>query len=102
MPPPLIGKTTAGQPTQQTNTTNNGHFFQNLFENQIPRANTVPNTQFNRSSPAPSANMTEAFTQILAKVTNNKKQKNVSKQMMKNIKIFDGPTKQNASRGSAK
>ena len=30
-PPPLIG-------TQQTNTTNNGHLFQNLFENQIPRA----------------------------------------------------------------
>ena len=41
-PPPLIGTTTGGQPKQQTNTTN-GHYFQNLFENQIPRNNTVPN-----------------------------------------------------------
>ena len=94
MPPPLIGKaTTGGQPTQQTNTTNNGHFFQNLFENQIPRANTVPHTQFNGASPAPSADMTEAFTQILAQVTDNKKQKDVSKQMMKNIKVFNGTNK---------
>ena len=36
--------------------------------------------------------MTEALTQILAQVTNNKKDK-VSKQMMKNIKIFDGINK---------
>ena len=94
MPPPLIGTTvTGGQPTQQTNTTNNGHLFQNLFENQIPRAKTAPHAQFNGASPAPSANMTEAFTQILAQVTNNKKQNNVSKQMMKNIKIFDGTNK---------
>ena len=70
-PPPLIGATTGGQPGQQTNTTN-GHYFQNLFENQIPRTNTVLNTQFNGASPAPSANMTEAFTQILPQVTNNK------------------------------
>ena len=92
-PPPLIGTTTGRQPTQQTNTTNNGHFFQNLFENQIPRTNSVPHTQFNGASPAPSANMTEAFTQILAQVTNNNKQDDVSKQMMKNIKIFDGTNK---------
>ena len=37
--------------------------------------------------------MTEAFTQILAQVTNDKKQNDVSKQMMKNIKIFDGTNK---------
>ena len=36
--------------------------------------------------------MTEALTQILAQVTNNKKYE-VSKQMMKNIKIFDGSNK---------
>ena len=70
-PPPLIGTTTGDQPTQQTNTTN-GHYFQNLFENQIPRNNMVPNPQYNGASPAPSANMTEAFTQILAHVTDNK------------------------------
>ena len=69
-PPPLIGVTTGGQPAQHTNTTN-GHYFQNLFENQIPRTNIVPNPQFNGASPAPSANMTEAFMQILAQVTNN-------------------------------
>ena len=91
-PPPLIGATTGGQPAQQTNTTNNGHFFQNLFENQIPRTNTIPNRQFNGASPAPSANMTEAFTQILAQVTNNKNN-DVSRRMMKNIKIFDGTNK---------
>ena len=83
MPPPLIGTTTGGQPTQQTNTTNNGHFFQNLFENQIPRTNTVPHTQFNGASPA---NMTEAFTQILPQVTDNNKQNDISKQMMKKHK----------------
>ena len=36
--------------------------------------------------------MTEALTQILAQVMNNKKD-DVSKQMMKNIKIFDGTNK---------
>ena len=65
IPPPLIGATsTGGQPTQQPNT-NNGHLFQNLFENQIPRINTASHTPFNGTLPTPSANMTEAFTQIL-------------------------------------
>ena len=41
----------------------------------------------------PSANMTEAITQILTQVTNNNKKDEVSKQMMKNIKIFDGTNK---------
>ena len=36
--------------------------------------------------------MTEALTQILTQVANNKKDE-VSKQMMKNIKIFDGSNK---------
>ena len=43
----------------------------------------------NNMSPAPSANMTEAFTQLLLQVVNNKKD-NGTKQMMKNIKTFDG------------
>ena len=44
----------------------------------------------------PSANMTEALTQNIAQVTqvtNNNKKDEVSKQMMKNIKIFDGTNK---------
>ena len=37
--------------------------------------------------------MTEAITQILAQVTNNNKQDDISKHMMKNIKIFNGANK---------
>ena len=37
--------------------------------------------------------MTEAITQILAQVTNNNKQDDVSKQVVKNIKIFHGTNK---------
>ena len=59
----------------------------------IPRINTTVHTSFNGASPAPSANMTEAITQILAQVTNNNKQDDVSKQMMKNIKIFNSTNK---------
>ena len=93
-PLPLIGATTrGGQQTQPTGATNNGPLFQNLFEAQIPRINATVHTPFNGTSPAPSANMTEAITKILAQVTKNNKQDDVSKQMMKNIKIFDGTNK---------
>ena len=37
--------------------------------------------------------MTEALTQALTQVTNSNKKEEVSKQMMKNIKIFDGSNK---------
>ena len=37
--------------------------------------------------------MTEALTQIITQVTNNNKKDDVSKQMMKNIKIFDSTNK---------
>ena len=50
-------------------------------------------TPFNGASPAPSANMMEGLTQIITQVTNNNKKDQVSKQMMKNIKIFDGSNK---------
>ena len=101
-PPPLMGATTAIQQTQQTDATNNRLLFQNLFENNQPRTSTAIHTPFNGASPAPSANMTEALTQVITQVTNNNKKDEVSKQMMKNNKIFDSPTKQNASLGSAK
>ena len=42
----------------------------------------------NNMSPASSANMMEAITQLLTQVVNKKD--DVSKQMMKNIKTFDG------------
>ena len=92
-PPPLLGTVaTTGTYIQQTATTTNGPLFQNYFDNHQPRISTTIHTPYNGTSPAPSANMTEALTQIITQVTNNKKD-NVSKQMMKNIKIFDGTNK---------
>ena len=41
--------------------------------------------------------MTEALTQIIAQVANNNKKDDVSKQMMKNIKIFKGSNKADRS-----
>ena len=95
-PPPLMGAATVVQQTQQTGATNNRPLFQNLFDNNQPRTSTTIHTPFNGASPAPSANMTEALTQIIAQVTqvtNNNKEDKVSKQMIMNIKIFDSTNK---------
>ena len=43
-PPPLMGAPTAVQQTQQTGATNNGPFFQNLFDNNQPRTSTTIHT----------------------------------------------------------
>ena len=48
---------------------------------------------FNSASPASSTNVMEGLTQIITQVTNNNKKDAVSKQMIKNIKIFDGSSK---------
>ena len=94
IPTPLIGTAAAaGQQTQQTGATSNGPLFQNLFDIHPPRTSTTIHTPFNGTSPAPSANMTEAIMQILTQVANNTKKDDISKQMMKNIKIFDGTSK---------
>ena len=92
-PPPLMGAAIAVPQTQQTGATNNGPLFQNLFDTHQPRTSTTIHTPFNSASPSPSANMTEALTQIIAQVANNNKKDDISKQMMKNIKIFDGTNK---------
>ena len=93
-PPPLLGDPAAtGTHQQQTVTATNGPLFQKYFDNHQPRTSTTLHTPFNGTSPAPSANMTEALTQILTQVANNNKKDNVSKQMMKNIKIFKGTNK---------
>ena len=91
-PPPLLGATTA---TGATGTTTQRPWFQNYLDTHQPRtgSTTTTPTPFNGASPAPSANMTEALTQILTQVANNNKKDDVSKQMMKNIKIFDGSNK---------
>ena len=70
-----------------------GHLFQNYFDTNQPRTNDATHTPFNGASPAPSANMSEDITQIIAQVTNKNKKEDVSKQMVKNIKIFDGTNK---------
>ena len=88
-PPLLPGTTTTGTNPQQTGITNNRLLFENFFENLQPRTSTAIQTPFNSASPALSANMREALTQILTQV----KKDDVSKQMMKNIKIFDGTNK---------
>ena len=92
-PPPLLGTAAARPQTQQTGTTTNRPLFQNLFDTHQPRTSTTIHTHFNGTSPAPSANMTEALTQIITQVANNSKKDNISKQMMKNIKIFHGTNK---------
>ena len=92
-PPPIIGTTTAQQQTHQMGTHNNRPLFQNFFENNQPRTSTAIHTPFNGTSPAPSINIMEGLTQIMTQVANNNKRDKASKQMMKNIKIFDGSNK---------
>ena len=79
---------------QQTGTHNNGPLFQNFLENNQPRTSTTIHTPFNGTSPAPSVNVMEGLTQIMTQVANNNKRDEASKQMMKNIKIFDGSNKE--------
>ena len=92
-PPPLMGAAATTQQAHQTDAHNNGPLFQNLFENNQSRTSTMIHTPFYGASPAPSANMMEGLTQIITQVTNSNKKDEVSKQMMKNFKIFDGSNK---------
>ena len=94
-PPPLLGNApnqsthTTTQP-QPTDTTNNGLRFQNYQDTIQPRTSTTVHTPaMNNMSPASSASMTEAITQLLTHVVSNKKD-DISKQMMKSITTFDG------------
>ena len=50
-------------------------------------------TPYIGTSPAAPADLVEGITQIMNQVTNNNKRDDTSKQMMKNIKIFDGSNK---------
>ena len=88
-PPPLMGTTAI---TQQTGTHNNP-LFQNLLDNNQPRTSTMIQTLYNGTSPTAPADLVQGITQIMNQVANNNKRDNTSKQMMKNIKIFDGSNK---------
>ena len=59
-------------------------------------------TPYAGASPTTQADLMEGLTQILNQATKSNKWDETAKQMMKNIKIFDVATKQNASTGSAK
>ena len=50
-------------------------------------------TPHNATSPTTPADLVEGITQIMNQVANNNKRDNASKQMMKNLKIFDGSNK---------
>ena len=92
-PPPLIGTTPATQQAHQTGTHNNNPLFQNLLDKNQPRTSTMIHTPYNGASPVAPADIVEGITQIMNQVTNNNKRDDASKQMMKNIKIFDGSNK---------
>ena len=92
-PPLLMGTTPATQQAHQTGTHNNNPLFQNLLNNNQPRTNTMIHTPYNGASPAAPADIVEGITQIMNEVTNNNKRDDASKQMMKNIKIFNGSNK---------
>ena len=88
-----MGTTTATQQSHQTGAHNNSPLFQNIFENNQPRSSTMIHTPYNGASPTMPADMVEGLTQIMTQVANNNKRDDASKQMMKNIKIFDGSNK---------
>ena len=92
-PPPLMGTTAATQQTHQTGTHNNNPLFQNLLDNNQPRTSTMIQILHNGTSPAVPADLVEGITQYMNQVANNNKRDDASKQMMKNIKIFDGSNK---------
>ena len=87
-PPPLMGTTTATQPTE----THNNPLF-NLLDNNQPRTSTLMHTPHNGTSPTTPADLVEGIRQIMNRVTSDNKRDDVSKKMMKNIKIFDGSNK---------
>ena len=91
-PPPLMGTTTTTT-MQQTGVCNSNPLFQNLLENNQPRTSTMIQTPQNGTSPTTPADLVEEITQIMNQVDNNNKRDDTSKQMMKNIKIFDGSIK---------
>ena len=81
---------TATPPPLTNNQPPNNQLFHNLFENNQPRTSTMIQTPYTGASPTAPADLVEGITQIVNQITNNNKRDDTSKQMMKNIKIFDG------------
>ena len=84
---------TAKPPPLTNNQPPNNQFFHNLFENNQPRTSTIIQTPYAGASPTTPADLMEGLTQIVNQATKNNKRDETAKQMMKNIKIFDGSNK---------
>ena len=84
---------TATPPPLTNNQPPNNQFLQNLFENNQPRTSTMIQTPYAGASPTTPADLMEGLTQIVNQATKSNKWDETAKQMMKNIKIFDGSNK---------
>ena len=84
---------TATSPPLTNNQPPNNQLFHNLFKNNQPRTSTMIQTPYTGASPTAPADLVEGITQIVNQVMNSNKRDDTSKQMMKNIKIFDGSNK---------
>ena len=84
---------TATPPPLTNNQPPNNQFLQNLFENNQPRTSTMIQTPYAGASPTTPADLMEGLTQIVNQATKSNKRDETAKQMMKNIKIFDGSNK---------
>ena len=84
---------TATPPPLTNNQPPNNQFFHNLFENNQPRTSTMIQTPYAGASPTTPADLMEGLTQIVNQATKSNKRDETAKQMMKNIKIFDGSKK---------
>ena len=67
--------------------------FLQPLENNQPRTSTMIQKPYAGASPTTPADLVEGIIQILNQVTNSNKRDETSKQMMKNIKIFQGSNK---------
>ena len=84
---------TATPPPLTNNQPPNNQLFHNLFENNQPRTSTMIQTPCAGASPTTPADLVEGITQIVNQATKSNKRDETTKQMMKNIKIFDGSNK---------
>ena len=84
---------TATPPPLTNNQPPNNQFLQKLFENNQPRTSTMIQTPYTGASPTTPADLMEGLTQIVNQATKSNKRDETAKQMMKNIKIFDGSNK---------
>ena len=84
---------TATPPPLTNNQPPNNQFLQNLFENNQPRTSTMIQTPYTGTSPTTPADLMEGLTQIVNQATKSNKWDETAKQMMKNIKIFNGSNK---------